>query len=195
MNKFVQKTLIVSSVCTLLSANCLPVLALEGAQDRSDVEYVQIGTVVEDGPTLAVGESFTFSNSDVLNAAKSLYAQGLLTQQEYQIIYAGYTQRLGVKGVNKVFRVNDTIIDVYIDNITWASIVGVGGAAGGLLLGAIPGINAAWASAIGTYLGVTGGVFFGAERGVIVRMKMVTEPPTQISGAKMYYKVIGVREQ
>ena len=38
-------------------------------------------------------------------------------------------------------------------------------------------------------------MYLGAERGVIVRMKQVYEPPTEYSGSKSYPRVIDVREQ
>ncbi|WP_449458534.1 hypothetical protein [Streptococcus suis] len=187
METNIKKIVAISSVALLLFGNMSPVFALSNSEDEmSNVEYVQEGTT---------GDVYTFSNSDVLQAAENLYNQGLFTEEQYRIVFFAYAQRLGVKGVNKVVNLGNGLTDVYINNVTWSAMVGLGGGAAGLLLGAIPGLNAGVAAMIGAVGGAAGSAYLGAERGVIVRMKQVYEPPTQISGAKLYPKVIGIRGQ
>lgn len=182
-----KKTLTVCSVLVILLSNCSSVLALENIYNsEKDVQVASIENNRED---------FIFSNKDVLKAAEKLYNEGLFTKEQYQIVYSAYTQRLGIKGENKVVHIANGVMDVYINNVTWSALIGLGGFGAGLLLGAIPGINASVAAGIAAVGGAVGGAFFGAERGVIARMKMVYEPATQISGSKAYYKVVSWREQ
>lgn len=187
MKTNIKKIIAISSVALLLFGNMSPVFALNNSENKmSNVEYVQESTM---------GEVYTFSNSDVLQAAENLYNQGLFTEEQYRIVFFAYAQRLGVKGVNKVVNLGNGLTDVYINNVTWNAMVGLGGGAAGLLLGAIPGLNAGVAAMIGTVGGSVGSAYLGADRGVIVRMKQVYEPPTPTSGAKLYPMVIGIREQ
>ena len=172
---------------TLISASLLtfsaisPSLTVVSASSRRPVQVQQQVT--------------TFSNQDVLIAAESLYNKGTFTKEQYQIVYSAYSQRLGVKGVNKVVNLGNGMMDVYINNVTWSAMIGLGGGAAGLLLGAIPGLNAGVAAMIGTVGGAIGSTYFGADRGVIMRMKQVYIPPTSISGAKVINQVISYREQ
>lgn len=189
MKANVKKIIIVSSVALLLSDNVAPVFALNNQSYEPDVGYMKLDATDEMAGEVA------FSNADVLKAAEDLYNQGLFTKEQYNIVFAAFTQRFGIKGENKVVHLGNGLMDVYINNVTWSILIGLGGAAGGALLGAIPGLNASWAAAIGTVAGAGGSAYLGAERGVIVRMKQVYEPPTQYSGAKSYPKVVDVREQ
>lgn len=189
MKANVKKIVVVSSVALLLSGNVAPVFALNNQSYEPDVGYMKLD--VADG---MAGE-VTFSNADVLKAAEDLYSKGLFTKEQYNIVFVAFTQRFGIKGENKVVHLGDGLMDVYINNVTWSAMIGLGGGAAGLLLGAIPGLSAGWAAMIGAVGGAVGSEYLGAERGVIVRMKQVYEPPTQYSGSKSYPRVIGVREQ
>lgn len=182
-----KKALVSFSIVGLLLGNCSSVLAFDrlyNSENSLDVESVK-----------TTEESFVFSNQDVLKAAEKLYNSGLFSKEQYQTVYAAYTQRLGIKGENKVVHLGDGLMDVYINNVTWSVLISIGGTAAGLLLNAIPGLNAKAAILLaGTGAGF-GNAFFGAENGVIARMKLVTEPATYYSGQKTYYKVISWREQ
>lgn len=185
MNTKLKKSLLLSGVLILLSNNIFPIVALASEIDNN-VGYTQ---------SESVGKTIYFSNRDVIKAAEDLYNQGLLSKEQYQKIFFAFAQRLGVKGVNKVIQLGNGMTDVYINNVTWAAMVAAGGGALGLLLGAIPHISAGIAGMIGAIGSGIGSTYLSADRGVIVRMKQVYEPPTQISGAKMYPKVIDIREQ
>ena len=182
-----KKALVSFSGVGLLLGDCSSVLAFDrlyNSENSLDVESVK-----------TTEESFVFSNQDVLKAAEKLYNSGLFSKEQYQTVYAAYTQRLGIKGENKVVHLGDGLMDVYINNVTWGVLISIGGAAAGLLLSAIPGLNAKAAILIAGAGGGFGNAFFGSENGVIARMKLVTEPATYYSGQKTYYKVISWREQ
>ncbi|MGT2799709.1 hypothetical protein [Streptococcus marmotae] len=185
MNTTLKKSFLVSSAIVLLSSNIVPIVVL-AEEANTNVGYM---------PTESVENVVYFSNSDVHKAAENLYNQDVFTKEQYQKICSIFAQRLGVKGVNKVVNLGNGMTDVYINNITWSAMVAAGGGAMGLLLGAIPHISASVAGMIGAIGGGVGGAYLSADRGVIVRLKQVYEPPTQISGAKLYPKVIGIREQ
>ncbi|MER0123618.1 hypothetical protein ABPH35_00035 [Streptococcus sp. ZJ93] len=174
MNTKLKKLFLISSAIVLLSSNIDPVVVL-AEEANTTVGYTQ---------TESVENVIYFSNSDLLKAAEDLYNQGVFTKK-----------RLGVKGVNKVVNLGNGMTDVYINNITWSAMVAAGAGALGLLLGAIPHISAGVAGMIGAIGGGVGSTYLNAERGVIVRLKQVYEPPTQISGAKLYPKIISIREQ
>ena len=182
-----KKALVSFSVVGLLLGNCSSVLAFDrlyNSKNSLDVESVK-----------TTEESFVFSNRDVLKAAEKLYNSGLFSKEQYQTVYAAYTQRFGIKGENKVVHLGNGLMDVYINNVTWSALISLGGTAAGLLLSAIPGINATAATLIAGIGGAVGNAYFGSERGVIARMKLVTEPATYYSGQKTYYRVISWREQ
>lgn len=182
-----KKALVSFSVVGLLLGNCSSVLAFDrlyNSENSLDVESVK-----------TTEESFVFSNQDVLKAAEKLYNSGLFSKEQYQIVYAAYTQRFGIKGENKVVHLGDGLMDVYINNVTWSALIGLGAAAAGLLISTIPGLNASAATFIAGVGGAVGNTYLGSENGVIARMKLVTEPATYYSGQKTYYKVISWREQ
>ena len=189
MKANVKKIIVVSSVALLLSGNVAPVFALTNQSHEPDVGYMKLAATDE-----MAGE-VTFSNADVLKAAEDLYNQGLFTKEQYNIVFSAVTQRFGVKGENKVVHLGDGLMDVYVNNVTWSILIGLGGAGAGALLGAIPGLSAGWAAMIGTVAGAGGSAYLGAERGVILRMKQVYEPPTEYSGSKSYPRIIAIREQ
>lgn len=192
MKANVKKVIVVSSVALLLLANASPVFALNNQNYEPDAEYTQFdaGYMADE-----LASEVTFSNADVLKAAENLYIQGLFTKEQYNIVSSAFTQRLGIKGQNKVVNLGNGMTDVYINNVTWNAMIGLGGAGAGLLLGAIPGLSAGWAAVIGGVAGAAGSSYLDAERGVIVRMQQVYVPPTQYSGPKNYPRVIGIREQ
>lgn len=182
-----KKALVSFSVVGMLLGNCSSVLAFDrlyNSKNSLDVESVK-----------TTEGSFVFSNRDVLKAAEKLYNSGLFSKEQYQTVYAAYTQRFGIKGENKVVHLGNGLMDVYINNVTWSALISLGGTAAGLLLSAIPGINATAATLIAGIGGAVGNAYFGSERGVIARMKLVTEPATYYSGQKTYYRVISWREQ
>ena len=164
MKANVKKIIVVSSVALLLSGNVAPVFALNNQSHEPNVGYMKLDATDE-----MAGE-VTFSNADVLKAAEDLYNQGLFTKEQYNIVFSAFTQRFGVKGENKVVHLGDGLMDVYINNVTWSAMIGLGG-------------------------GAVGSAYLGAERGVILRMKQVYEPPTEYSGSKSYPRIIDVREQ
>ena len=165
MKANVKKIIVVSSVALLLSGNVAPVFALTNQSHEPDVGYMKLAATDE-----MAGE-VTFSNADVLKAAEDLYNQGLFTKEQYNIVFSAFTERFGVKGENKVVHLGDGLMDVYVNNVTWSILIGLGGAGAG------------------------GSAYLGAERGVILRMKQVYEPPTEYSGSKSYPRIIDIREQ
>lgn len=136
----------------------------------------------------------SFTNEDFVNAARTAYSNGSITEEEWNYVLSKFSARVGPKGENKIVAIDEYTIDVYLNNLLWAAVVGVGSAAVGAILGAIPGLNAAAASAIATVIGSVGNAFWGAENGVIIRLQMV-----DISGGfglpEYTFAFVGIREQ
>lgn len=164
-----------------------------------------LGTFV---PAMAMGTNVVYANSEVnaglqpvmftsddfLEATRKVYREGKITKEQYMRVESIAFERLGRKGQNKSVQVGHLLYDYYIDNVTWSMIVSLGGGAVGLVVGAIPGINASVAGLIGSVAGSGFSTYYGADRGVIIRIQYV-KIHGEMTGTYFNSKFVSIREQ
>lgn len=67
--------------------------------------------------------------------------EGKITKTEYSYIQSVFQARIGIKGVNKVVQVGENEYEIYLNSLIPSAIVGIGGAAVGLVLSKIRGLS------------------------------------------------------
>lgn len=136
----------------------------------------------------------TFTNEDFVNAARTAYSNGSITEEEWYFVLSQFSARLGVKGENKIVAIDEDDIDVYLNNVVWAAVTTLGTGAVAAIIAAIPGLNAIAAGVIGSLVGGISGAILSAENGVIIRLRMV-----DVSGGfgppEYTYAFVSIREQ
>ncbi|MGT2965477.1 hypothetical protein [Streptococcus acidominimus] len=153
---------------------CLLVLSLFG----TFVPAMAIGAnvVYANSEVGAELQSITFTSDDFLEAARKVYREGKITKEQYMRVESIAFERLGRKGQNKTVQVGHLLYDYYIDNVTWTMMVSLGGGEVGLVIGAIPGINASVAGLISSVVGAGFSTYYGADKGVIIRIQYIRGP-------------------
>lgn len=119
------------------------------------------------------GNVVFFTNEDFLNAARSAYSAGLITEDDWNFVLTELSARVGVKGENKIVTVDDETIDVYLNNVLWSTVVALGTGASAAIIAAIPGLNAIAAAVIAAAVGGASESLLSAENGVIIRLRWV----------------------
>lgn len=136
----------------------------------------------------------TFTSKDLLKATREAYREGKITKEQCRKVESIAFERLGRKGQNKIVRVGHLLHDHYFDNVTWSMMLALGAGSIGLVIGAIPGINASAASLISSVVGAGFSTYYGAERGVIIRVQSYLIHD-EIIGPYYTSKYISIREQ
>lgn len=144
----------------------------------------------------ASGDDVTlvFTNEDFLNAAKTAYENGDITEQDYKNVLSAIVARIGIKGENKIVAVGTNLCDYYINSLLWTTIVTLGTGAVGAIIGAIPGLPAAAAAIIASVAGGVGAGLLSAENGVIIRIRM-NDISGGVGAPRYNYEFVSIREQ
>lgn len=177
-----QKFFSICLLSTVLISSLCPVVSLRA------------NTVYTNSETNVVSETITFTSDDFFAATEKVYREGKITKEQYRKIASIAFERLGRKGQNKVVRVGHLLYDHYFDNVTWSMMVTAGGGAIGIIVGAIPGINASVAGVISAVISSGFTSYYGADKGVIIRMQLY-QIHDEIIGPYYTSKYVSIREQ
>ena len=164
-----KKMILLATVFALISMN------------SPQIKTVQVALAEEEiTSSMENSQEISFTNEEFFMAAQQAYEDGAISKSDYDFINTQMTQRIGIRGENKLVENDDGTIDIYLNNVVATTIIGGAVAAGAYIIAQVPAIGA-WLSNAGiatsAFSGAIGGAIgaiTNADDGIIINLS--TDP-------------------